>query len=87
MVDQTGAGLAQPDGTIVRPERQVAGHARVTSVKVVQILGWLQIALDCGSVKTQDLQLGAILPKGCAVGLSAIGNPFQAGQAFDLDIR
>ena len=27
MVDHTGARLAQPDSTVKRPERQVAGHA------------------------------------------------------------
>ena len=66
MVDHTGARLAQPDSTVKRPERQVAGHASAHGP-----------ANDAPGVEVEHD--GQVQPALCRPDIADVGSPFLVG--------
>ena len=66
MVDHTGARLAQPDSTVKRPERQVAGHASAHGP-----------ADDAPGVEVEHD--GQVQPALCRPDIADVGSPFLVG--------
>ena len=66
MVDQTGARLAQPDSTVKRPERQVAGYASTRGP-----------ADDAPGVEVEHD--GQVQPALCRPDIADVGSPFLVG--------
>ena len=64
--DHTGARLAQPDSTVKRPERQVAGHASAHGP-----------ADDAPGVEVEHD--GQVQPALCRPDIADVGSPFLVG--------